>query len=360
MNNYISEMQVDISQARIAGSKARDDVEKILDERGIIPIQIAVVQENRRKQKGVIKKLSIHQRVYEEWQEKTKHLSKGDVLFIQFPCVEHTLFLKYVLRNLKKRGVKTVLVIHDLEILRISKEKNTKLKKKIRLNIEEYSCLKEAGTIISHNPNMTTYLEKMGIQGGNIVTLGIFDYIIPKFTPKNNYDKDKVIIAGNLDKRKAGYIYDLPDKMKVELYGVNYTEARNEMITFHGSYPSNELPNMMEGGFGLVWDGISAKTCEGVYGNYLRINNPHKTSLYLASDIPVIIWKNAALAEFVVQNYCGVLVESLEEIPNILANLSEEEYRRLKLGAEKVGKQLREGKFTQKAIIQCLNKEIHE
>ena len=50
----------------------------------------------------------------------------------------------------------------------------------------------------------------------------------------------------------------------------------------------------MEGSFGLVWDGISVETCAGVYGEYLKVNNPHKTSLYLASGIPVIIWKEAA------------------------------------------------------------------
>lgn len=358
MKYYIKEIRVDASQARTAGNKARDDVETIFGEKGIAPIQIEVVQENRKDQNGVLKKASIHHKVYKEWKEKTKMLSDGDALFIQFPCLEHTLFLQYVLKDLKKRGVKTVLLIHDLELLRISKEKSTKIKKKIRLRIEEYSCLKEAGKIISHNPSMTTYLKGMSIPTSNIVTLGIFDYIIPEFAPKKNCDKNEVIIAGNLANRKAGYVYDLPDNVKFKLYGVNYTGNQNELVTFHGSYPSDELPNAMDGGFGLVWDGVSAKTCDGVYGNYLKINNPHKTSLYLASGIPVIIWKEAALAEFIEQNHCGLLIGSLEEISGVLKTLSQDNYNSLKYGAEKIGEQLRRGTFTKAAIAQCLSNEV--
>lgn len=197
MNYYISEIQIDESQSRTAGSKARDDVETILAMEGMAAIQVATVQDQRREKKSAIQKLKIHRQVYKEWKEKTQNLSNGDVLFIQFPCLEHTLFLRNLLLELKKRGVKTVLLIHDLEMLRISKEKNTKLKKKIRLKIEEYSCLKKAGTVISHNPSMTKYLENIGIIKNNIVTLEIFDYLIPDFILKKTYDKDKVIIAGN-------------------------------------------------------------------------------------------------------------------------------------------------------------------
>ena len=358
MNYYMSETQVDESQTRTAGSKARNDVETIFKEEKMIPIYVAVMQKNRKKKSKITQKMQIHWQIYKEWVAKTKELSKGDVLFVQFPCLEHTLFLKKLLTDLKKRGVKTVLLIHDLEMLRISKEKNTKLKKKIRLRIEEYSCLKNAGTVISHNPSMTDYLISIGIAKEHIVTLGIFDYLIPEFMPKKISNKNKVIIAGNLASRKAGYVYELPNTVKFELFGVNYTGAQNEMITFHGSFPSDELPNMMEGGFGLVWDGTSSKTCEGIYGSYLRINNPHKTSLYLASGIPVLIWKEAALADFVEKNHCGLLIGSLDDIPIVLNNLSQMDYDSLKREAEKISQLLRNGVFTKKAIIYCLNNGV--
>lgn len=355
---FISEIQVDKSQDRIAGSKARDDIEVIFKIEQMVSVPVTVMQDKRKEKHGIIQKLKMHVEVYREWKKKTDVLSSGDILFIQFPCLEHTIFLAYLLAALKKRGIKTVLLIHDLEILRIAKESNTSLKKKLRLRFEEHSCLKKAGVIVSHNTNMTSYLSNMGILKNNIVTLKIFDYLIPQFTPIKKYDKNKVIIAGNLASRKAGYVYQLPKGVKFELYGVNYTGMEDDTITFHGSYASNELPNVMEGGFGLVWDGISEKNCEGVYGEYLKINNPHKTSLYLASGFPVLIWKEAALAEFVTKNECGLLISSLEEIPNILQNLSLQEYEHLRCGAEKVGRELRKGNFTKIAIENCVKNGV--
>ena len=42
------------------------------------------------------------------------------------------------------------------------------------------------------------------------------------------------------------------------------------MKTYFGSFLPDELPVALEGGFGLVWDGDSAETCSGVFGEYLR------------------------------------------------------------------------------------------
>ena len=60
-----------------------------------------------------------------------------------------------------------------------------------------------------------------------------------------------------------------------------------ENETYFGSFLPDELPAALEGGFGLVWDGDSAETCSGVFGEYLRYNNSHKASLYLASGFPL-------------------------------------------------------------------------
>ena len=101
-----------------------------------------------------------------------------------------------------------------------------------------------------------------------------------------------------------------------------------------------------------MWDGNSIQTCASVFGEYLRVNNPHKTSLYLAAGIPVIIWAEAALAEFVSENECGITITSLEGLSARLKNVSEEEYENLKKNAARVGEKLRKGYYTQKAISQ--------
>ena len=119
---------------------------------------------------------------------------------------------------------------------------------------------------------------------------------------------------------------------------------------YMGSYPPDILPQYLNQGFGLIWDGNSTESCAGVIGNYLKYNNPHKCSLYLASGIPVIVWKKAALADFINIHNAGILVESLEEIPEKIQNLSEKEYIQMKNNAEKISLKLKDGYFLKKAI----------
>lgn len=106
----------------------------------------------------------------------------------------------------------------------------------------------------------------------------------------------------------------------------------------------------MNGDFGLVWDGPESKTCTGVYGDYLKFNNPHKTSLYLASGLPIIIWKEAAMAQFVLKNECGIVIDSLDDIEFKLSKISSASYRKMKMNAEEIGKKLRSGHFTRSAL----------
>ena len=155
--------------------------------------------------------------------------------------------------------------------------------------------------------------EALGIPLEKMIELDIFDYLIGKEGEKiQERGKRKpgysCIIAGNLDKQKSAYVYELPKDIAFDLYGPNYTGQAGGNICYHGSFPPAELPYELEGNFGLVWDGISVDTCAGVYGEYLKVNNPHKTSLYLASGIPVFIWKEAALAEFVEQERVGIKI----------------------------------------------------
>ena len=137
------------------------------------------------------------------------------------------------------------------------------------------------------------------------------------------------------------------------LYGVGYT-ADFPNLKYMGSFPPDDLPKVLKGSYGLIWDGDSLDTCTGSYGEYLRINNPHTTSLYLSSGIPVVIWKEAALADFVIENNVGIAVDSLENIESILGKVTKEDYDKMKKNAYKLSKKLRSGYFTMNAINKCI------
>ena len=332
--------------------KARSDVGDILEMLNYKPIVISVNRQNRINV-GILRKLYYHYRVYRNWTKKTKRLKNGDTLILQYPIVDHTVLCGVFGRRLKKRGVRIVLLVHDLSLLRdLSKDK----KSNIRVILEERKLLDLADRIIVHNSKMKARLKKM-INPERMIPLEIFDYLIPEY--ENNLTKERgkdlpIAIAGNLKKEKAGYIYRLPAETSFNLYGTGYISKNKDNISYMGSFLPEDLPFQLDGSFGLVWDGAESETCTGLYGNYLRYNNPHKTSLYLASDMPVIIWSKAALADFVVKNKIGITVDSLDDIKNTIESLSEKNYSEMLDNVKVMGERLRGGELTKRALEKAI------
>ena len=106
-----------------------------------------------------------------------------------------------------------------------------------------------------------------------------------------------------------------------------------------------------------MWDGKSIDECGGEFGQYMQYNNPHKTSLYLASKIPVIVWEKAAIAEFIRENHLGIQVGSLREIPEKLAALTGETYDEMLQNVSAMGEKLRKGEMLRKVLREIENLE---
>lgn len=266
--------------------------------------------------------------------------------------LHHSFFTTRLVRKIQRRGVQVYFIIHDLEALRYANLDTVPLKHKIRVHLQESSLLKVADGVIAHNPIMKSVLVEKGIPEHKLVSLEIFDYLIPNYQEKDGLSKDQpIIVAGNLAQEKAGYLYQLPARPAYNLYGVGFDESRalaNE--TYFGSFLPDELPAALEGGFGLVWDGDSAETCSGVFGDYLRYNNSHKASLYLASGFPLVVWKQSALSHFVLEKSCGIAVESLYDLKETIDNLSDADYQDLVDNAKRVGQEIRDGHYLKTAL----------
>ena len=357
MNYFIIETDKCNLISKTAGVKARMDVETILDRLGFSTIEVSSAIYDRDKLTGV-DKIKTHYELYLLWKKKLDILKKDDWVYIQFPLIEHTVMFALIVKRLEKKGIHVCMIIHDVESIRLVLREDVSFKQKFRLKLEETNAFKKCSKVIVHNDKMKFFMNKrMKVPENKMVVLGIFDYLIYNYDSelmnKRNMRKDgPVIIAGALSKHKAGYIYQLPNNSNFNLYGVNYERIKvQENVNYMGAYDPVELPYILQGSFGLVWDGDSINTCAGIYGTYLKINNPHKISLYLASEIPVIIWEGAALADFVKKHQCGITVKSLTEISKIIDQISEEEYRILKYNAVQIGQKLREGYFLKKAIL---------
>lgn len=356
MKYYTKEIWNEEGYQRTAGIKARDDVDAILEQNGFKALEICVPQEDRESQ-NLLQKLQYHRKLSRIWDECLSCAGSSDVIVIQFPIINHSVLLSGCIAKVRKRGARIILLIHDLEILRAAMRGSTSAKEKFRLRLEEESLLKNCDGIITHNRHMKKKLASMGVPSSKMEVLGIFDYLAPGVGYAKTGKELPVVIAGALVPHKAGYAYDLPSGIRFNLYGVGYEAEDKENTVYHGSFPPAQLPEVMEGSFGLVWDGETTNTCSGTYGEYLRINNPHKVSLYLASGMPVIIWKEAALAEFITKNGCGFAVASLEEIPEKVSSMTTQEYESLRKNTEKIAARLRAGKYTERAIRRVLERE---
>mgnify|MGYP000871837646 FL=1 len=348
MKYFLKEEFLKDSGARNAGNKARNDVEEIVKREGYQPLLLTV---DNWYHMGTVK---AQQHKAKALAQAFSQLKSGDQLLIQFPMLHHSFFTTRLVRKIQRSGVEVYFIIHDLEALRYANLDTVPLKHKIRVHLQESSLLKIADGVIAHNPIMKSVLVDKGIAEDKIVSLGIFDYLIPDFQEKTTQTKDQpIIVAGNLAQEKAGYLYVLPETPIYNLYGVGFDKSRAlENEAYFGSFLPDELPAALEGGFGLVWDGDSAETCSGVFGEYLRYNNSHKASLYLASGFPLVVWKQSALSRFMLENGCGIAVESLHDLKNTIENLSDADYQELVANAKRIGKKIRDGFYLTSALKQ--------
>ena len=346
MKYFLKEEFLKDSGARNAGNKARNDVEEIVKREGY---QLLLLTVEDWYQMGTVK---AQQHKAKALAQAFSQLKSGDQLLIQFPMLHHSFFTTRLVRKIQRRGVQVYFIIHDLEALRYANLDTVPLKHKIRVHLQESSLLKVADGVIAHNPIMKSVLVEKGIPEHKLVSLEIFDYLIPNYQEKGGLSKDQpIIVAGNLAQEKAGYLYQLPARPAYNLYGVGFDESRalaNE--TYFGSFLPDELPAALVGGFGLVWDGDSAETCSGVFGEYLRYNNSHKASLYLASGFPLVVWKQSALSHFVLEKGCGIAVESLHDLKETIDNLSDADYQDLVDNTKRVGQEIRDGHYLKTAL----------
>lgn len=335
-----------------AGTKAPKDINAICKEMGWKEIPFLQPEKKSNKILNIINKININKR---NWNKLNKIVSKGDYVLYQHPMYFGTKFADKNIPILRKKGVKFIVLIHDLESLRnlTATTKNDKQS----YQFGDLILLNNFDYIIAHNNAMKNYLTSKGIESERVVCLEIFDYLcdtalcIPHM-------QNTIVIAGNLDKKKSGYIYELAKKnpeMNVLVFGANYPENQGlPNISYKGSFSPEEITGKLEGAFGIVWDGPSIDSCVGKTGEYLKYNNPHKTSMYLAAGIPVIAWKEAAISEFIINSNVGIVMDNLNDLFEKLKKITDEQYNLMVKNVENISSKLRTGYYFRKAIDEVI------
>lgn len=296
-------------------NKAKEDIDILMEERGFKDVAWSLSSHNAvaRFVSKLVSVLLLLVRV-----------RKGDVLLVQYPFKKYFTFM-CILTHLK--GGKVIALIHDLGSFR---------RKKLTV-AQEHKRLSHADVLIVHNASMKQFLADNGMKRP-MVELEIFDYVAESdgMSPEKQPDDEwQVVYAGSLVKRKNTFLYLLDEHISgwhFNIHGTgldeNYTKDWKN-ITPCGFIKSDDFVRKSIGHFGLVWDGSSIDECAGDWGEYLRVNNPHKTSFYIRSGKPVIMWKHSALAPFVLREGIGFAVESLRDIQKELEGITAGEYSKM-------------------------------
>lgn len=279
-------------------------------------------------------------------------LKKKSILCLQYPLNK---FYRYILWGASLKRCHIVTIVHDV----------ISLKRKVYFTEKEIGILSKSECLIVHNEHMRKWFEENKLDA-KTVELDIFDYLhvpivdIPKLpVDQKQY---RIVFAGGMGGNKS-FIYQLDTlkrgNFKYCLYGVGFNTNKiinpeDTILDYQGFFPSNEVIDHIDGDFGLVWYGDSLESCDGATGQYLKFNNPHKLSLYLQCEMPIIIWEKAGMANFVSKNKIGITIGSLSEIQEKLMNLSQDEFDMLKANVLKMKEKLSEGYFLQAALQKAI------
>ena len=337
---YISRNYYNLTSA---GNKAKTDNEDTLVEMGAINLGLSRTIRNSKILAFFLDLIGIIRACI--------LLQKGDVLFLQYPVKKYFSFLCHV-AHLK--GARTVSLIHDLGSFR---------RKKLTIQ-KEINRLSNSDYIIASNEKMKGWLKEHGLQKP-VGALGLFDYRSASKCSEEVTKREqvKVVYAGALSMKKNSFLIKLSKTLnhwqllvcgnKEGLQGLQ----NNPQITYQGFVPSEEFIKHIDADFGLVWDGDSLDGCSGEYGQYLKWNSPHKVSFYLRAGLPLIIWKEAAVAPIIEEAGAGITISSMEELDKILKALTLEDYQKMKANTVIMANRLNEGYFLHQALEE-FNKHI--
>lgn len=271
---------------------------------------------------------------------------KPGIVFVQFPSGTPVIMKKIITSIKKYTNAKLIMLVHDVEALRLHSGSGHEQETKAELE-----RLNSADGLIVLNTKMKKWLTNKGITIP-MVDLQVWDYDnLQPFQENPKFD-NSICFAGNLG--KSVFLKNLNLRHNLSIFGSNQLESYPENTKYEGAFSPDELPKHICQNWGLVWDGPKIDTCDGAYGSYLRYNNPHKVSLYLSTGIPVIIWKDAAIADFISKNNLGILVSDLSELDNILDKITEAEYAEFKKNAVSIGLKMRNGFFLNTALNNLL------
>ncbi|MGI4751215.1 MAG: hypothetical protein ACRYFB_11310 [Janthinobacterium lividum] len=324
-----------------AATKAIEDCKQILRKCGYEDLTISITTKTRKLYLWYVLKSFVN---------LLFSVQPQSIVAVQYPILSGNAFFKYIISLLRFKKVKFFCIIHDLDELRYNANIDDKSSKEVVL-------LNSYDFIIVHNEVMKRWLLQKGVKVP-MTALQIFDYLSNYRKSVNLLDTKEnlksLVFAGNLAKSKFIYQLGKLDNWHCNLYGPGFlhdNEDGMKNVFWKGSLSANKILNRMEGAFGLIWDGDNIEKLDDKYGNYLKYNNPHKLSLYLAAGLPVIAPKESAISQFILQNNLGILINNILELKDIAIDATQ--YNLYKTSVRGISDQVKKGQYFEDAIVKA-------
>ena len=355
-----------------SGNKAKTDYEDTLAEMGAVNLALRRTTYRNKVVTFVLNLMGIVKYAF--------CVRKGDVVVLQYPLKK---YFTLVCRVAHWRKAHVVALIHDLGSMR---------RRKLTVG-QEISRLSNADYVIASNEVMKQWLEQKGLTIP-MGALGLHDYrgyyyrgyegtgvrgyenslvagdtgnLAPShprtpasshpLTPKN---LPIIVYAGALAMRKNAFMLqmgDIANDYQLHVYG-NADGLPglqpSPSVVIKGFMPAEEFIAKVEGDYGLVWDGDSLDACTGNFGEYLRYNSPHKLSFYIRAGLPVVVWREAALASIVEKEGIGLCIDSIRQLGERLAAITPEQRATMLRNVSRVSQKMSEGGFLRNALQEAM------
>ncbi|WDF83078.1 glycosyltransferase [Lacticaseibacillus pabuli] len=282
-------------------------------------------------------------------------LERDDVVVAQWPFSDgNSRWFDMFVQRVHSFGAKLVFVIDDIAAWRTATPGEGELER-------EVTRIGMADALVVHSAAMYQRLvqqaQSFHVTMPSVVTAyGVSGYEMGETNVHRQLDGG-IDYAGDLS--QANYLEHVAADLPFNVYGVapgDKGEAWSDakQLRLHPRADPEAVGYILNGAFGLIWYSTSYPGVTGVLGEYMRYNTPAKLGMYLAANEPVIIWRGAAHAEFVAQQGVGIVIDQLDELPRLLANVTPADYDRLHQNAKRIGRAVRNGVFLKKALLDVL------
>lgn len=341
-----------------AAGKARQDAHKFLKQIGARPIPMYAYDWDDEPDESISARMD----------GILADVKNGDVIIQTYPNGTNSpKYLDYFFNRAHTFGATVVGYIHDINLYRgdFHDWKNEEVNPAYSYYLA-YITLREFDALICPTENMAVQLRHDIGYAGPIAISGPHGFDTPMI-PERCQKSNTVVFAGSFEKnRSLNSLMDNSPEINFNIYGgsVGENEGENGVRVYldehpnadiKGKYDPDALIMALEGSYGLVWDSLDYPDVIGGKGLYEILNTPHKFSMYIAAEIPLIVWSKIGLADYVVENNIGWVIDDLTQLQDLVLSITEEDYEEKLNSLEVIGAMVRSGMQLKKSVFEVVS-----